>query len=95
MIRHLVQYVAESVDDTSRETLLDIIDTPVSPELIPADEDGNIRQKTEELVGPYELHDFFLYYVLRFGFRPLKYSCWQAKLSTATITELLFMMMQQ
>lgn len=72
LIRHLVQYVAESVDDTSRETLLDIIDTPVSPELIPADEDGNIRQKTEELVGPYELHDFFLYYVLRFGFRPLK-----------------------
>lgn len=72
LIRHLVQYVAESVDDTSRETLLDIIDTPVSPELIPADKDGNIRQKTEELVGPYELHDFFLYYVLRFGFRPLK-----------------------
>lgn len=72
LIRHLVQYIAESVDDTSRETLLDIIDTPVSPELIPADEDGNIRQKTEELVGPYELHDFFLYYVLRFGFRPLK-----------------------
>lgn len=72
LIRHLVQYVAESVDDTSRETLLDIIDTPVSPELIPADEDGNIRQKTEELVGPYELHDFFLYYVLRFGLRPLK-----------------------
>lgn len=72
LIRHLVQYVAESVDDTSRETLLDIIDTPVSPELIPADEDGNIRQKTEELIGPYELHDFFLYYVLRFGFRPLK-----------------------
>lgn len=72
LIRHLVQYVAESVDDTSRETLLDIIDTPVSPELIPADENGNIRQKTEELVGPYELHDFFLYYVLRFGFRPLK-----------------------
>lgn len=72
LIRHLVQYVAESVDDTSRETLLDIIDTPVSPELIPADEDGNIRQKTEELVGPYELHDFFLYYVLRLGFRPLK-----------------------
>lgn len=72
LIRHLVQYLAESVDDTSRETLLDIIDTPVSPELIPADEDGNIQQKTEELVGPYELHDFFLYYVLRFGFRPIK-----------------------
>ena len=72
LIKHLVKYVAASVDDTSRETLIDIIDTPVSPELIPADEDGNISQKTEELVGPYELHDFFLYYILRFGFRPTK-----------------------
>ena len=56
----------------SRETLLDIVDTPISPELIPADENGNIKQKTEDLVGPYELHDFFLYYFLRFGFRPTK-----------------------
>jgi NAD+ synthase (glutamine-hydrolysing) len=54
------------------ETLLDIIDTPISPELIPADEQGNIKQKTEDLVGPYELHDFFIYYYLRYGFSPKK-----------------------
>ena len=73
LIRHLVNYVAESgVDEQSRATLQDIIDTPISPELIPADENGNIKQKTEDLVGPYELHDFFLYYFLRFGFRPSK-----------------------
>ncbi len=73
LIRHLVNYVAESgVDAQSRLTLLDIIDTPISPELIPADENGQIKQKTEDLVGPYELHDFFLYYFLRFGFRPSK-----------------------
>lgn len=73
LIRHLVSYVAESgMDDRSRLTLLDIIDTPISPELIPADENGQIKQKTEDLVGPYELHDFFLYYFLRFGFRPSK-----------------------
>ena len=58
--------------DLSRATLLDIVDTPISPELIPADENGNIRQITEDLVGPYELHDFFLYYFLRCGFRPSK-----------------------
>lgn len=50
--------------------MLDIIDTPISPELIPAEPDGTIKQKTEDLVGPYELHDFFLYYVLRYGFTP-------------------------
>ena len=73
LIRHLVNHVAESgVDELSRITLRDIIDTPISPELIPADENGNIKQKTEDLVGPYELHDFFLYYFLRFGFRPSK-----------------------
>ncbi len=73
LIKYLVQYVAESgVDSSSRETLIDIIDTPISPELIPADEQGNIAQKTEDLVGPYVLHDFFLYYVLRCGFRPSK-----------------------
>ena len=73
LIRHLVNYVAQSgVDEESRKTLLDIIDTPISPELIPADEEGNIKQKTEDLVGPYELHDFFLYYMLRFGFSPSK-----------------------
>ena len=73
LIKYLVEYVAQSgVDSDSKETLLDIIDTPISPELIPADEQGNIAQKTEDLVGPYILHDFFLYYVLRCGFRPAK-----------------------
>ena len=73
LVRYLVTWVAESgVDAESRATLLDIIDTPISPELIPADENGNIKQKTEDLVGPYELHDFFLYHFLRFGSRPAK-----------------------
>jgi len=73
LVKHLVRYVAgHDVDDKSRDTLADIIDTPISPELIPADENGDIRQKTEDLVGPYELHDFFLYNFLRFGFRPSK-----------------------
>ena len=73
LIRYLVRYVADTeVDEQSRETLLDVIDTPISPELIPADEQGNIKQKTEDLVGPYELHDFFLYYALRYGFQPAK-----------------------
>lgn len=73
LVRYLVNWVAQTgVDVLSRNTLLDIIDTPISPELIPADENGNIKQKTEDLVGPYELHDFFLYYFLRFGMRPAK-----------------------
>jgi len=71
LIRHLVSYVSGTIGDSvTRQTLHDIIDTPISPELIPADENGDIKQKTEDLVGPYELHDFFLYYILRFGFRP-------------------------
>lgn len=73
LIRHLVHYAATTaIFQRQRETLLDIIDTPISPELTPADEQGNIQQKTEDLVGPYELHDFFLYYFLRHGFRPAK-----------------------
>lgn len=73
LVKHLVKWVAEhEMDDSSKTTLLDIVDTPISPELIPADENGNIQQITEDLVGPYELHDFFLYYFLRFGFRPSK-----------------------
>ena len=73
LIRYLVKFVAETeVDARSQATLMDIIDTPISPELIPADEHGEISQKTEDLVGPYALHDFFLYYFLRFGFRPSK-----------------------
>ena len=73
LVKHLVEWVAENgMDEASKATLLDIVDTPISPELIPADENGEIKQKTEDLVGPYELHDFFLYYFLRFGFRPSK-----------------------
>lgn len=73
LVKHLVKWVAENdMDEASRATLLDIVDTPISPELIPADENGNIKQITEDLVGPYELHDFFLYYFLRCGFRPSK-----------------------
>ena len=68
-----MEWVANNkVDAASRETLLDIVDTPISPELIPSDEMGNIKQKTEDLVGPYELHDFFLYHFLRFGASPAK-----------------------
>lgn len=73
LIKYLVKFVAISEDsDETRSILLDIIDTPISPELIPADEAGNITQKTEDLVGPYELHDFFLYHIIRFGYRPSK-----------------------
>ena len=73
LVRYLVKWVADkNGDDIARKYLLDIIDTPISPELLPADENGQIAQKTEDLVGPYELHDFFLYYFIRFGFRPTK-----------------------
>ena len=73
LVKYLVEWVANNkVDNASRPTLLDIVDTPISPELIPADENGNIKQKTEDLVGPYELHDFFLYHFLRFGSHPSK-----------------------
>lgn len=72
LIKYLVRFVSQQVDEQSALTLTDIIDTPISPELIPADADGNIKQKTEDLVGPYELHDFFLYYFLRHGFSPRK-----------------------
>ncbi len=73
LMQHIVRYVAgKSRDEKVRTTLLDIVDTPISPELIPADEQGNIKQKTEDLVGPYELHDFFLYNFIRYGFSPAK-----------------------
>lgn len=73
LIKHLVYYIAkDSTEEVTKCTLNDIINTPISPELTPADKNGNIIQKTEDLVGPYELHDFFLYYMLRFGFRPKK-----------------------
>lgn len=72
LVRHLVNYYADTCgDEKLQKTLLDVLDTPVSPELLPP-ENGEIAQKTEDLVGPYELHDFFLYYMLRFGFTPAK-----------------------
>lgn len=73
LVRYLVKYAAlYEMDEAAKETLLDVCDTPVSPELLPADDKGEISQKTEDLVGPYELHDFFIYYTLRFGFSPTK-----------------------
>ena len=76
LVRHLVRYVADDARTHGNAALagvlLDVLDTPVSPELLPATGDGKISQKTEDLVGPYELHDFFLYNVLRCGFGPAK-----------------------
>lgn len=72
LVRHLVRYYADTCEDEDlRAVLLDVLDTPVSPELLPP-KDGEIAQKTEDLVGPYELHDFYLYYMLRFGYEPEK-----------------------
>lgn len=72
LVRHLVQYYAETcADEELKAVLFDVLDTPVSPELLPP-KDGEIAQKTEDLVGPYELHDFYLYYILRFGYAPSK-----------------------
>ncbi len=72
LVRYLVSWVGQSLGGKSNEILHDILETPVSPELLPADASGNIAQKTEDLVGPYELHDFYLYYFVRFGFSPDK-----------------------
>ena len=72
LVRHLVRYAADVFGGDIAATLLDILDTPVSPELLPPTGEGEIAQKTEDLVGPYELHDFFLYHLLRFGFTPGK-----------------------
>jgi len=72
LIKHLVFTIADELDEASAKTLHDIVDTPISPELIPANENGEIEQKTEDLVGPYELHDFFLYNFLRAGYGPAK-----------------------
>ena len=71
LVRYLVRYAADTASDGSSAVLYDILDTPVSPELLPA-KDGVISQRTEDIVGPYELHDFFLYYLVRFGFAPRK-----------------------
>ncbi|MCF0187025.1 MAG: NAD(+) synthase, partial [Bacteroidaceae bacterium] len=73
LVKHLVKWVALTESEAKAQaTLLDIVDTPISPELLPPTEDGQIAQKTEDNVGPYELHDFFIYYFMRYGFRPAK-----------------------
>ncbi|MBO5866406.1 MAG: NAD(+) synthase [Bacteroidaceae bacterium] len=73
LMQHMVRHIANNENDEKvKNTLLDIVDTPISPELTPADEKGNIKQKTEDLVGPYELHDFFIYHFMRYGFAPEK-----------------------
>lgn len=73
LVKYLVEWFASRSDNKAvQQSLRDIIDTPISPELIPADSKGNITQKTEDLVGPYELHDFFLYNFLRAGYGPAK-----------------------
>lgn len=73
LVQHLVKWIAENhSDSTVKETLIDIVNTPISPELMPHDENGNIKQKTEDLVGPYELHDFFLYNMIKNKFTPEK-----------------------
>ena len=73
LIQYLIRYIAALPKSSAeRDVLIDIVNTPISPELTPADAQGNIQQKTEDLVGPYELHDFFLFYMLRYGFSPAK-----------------------
>jgi len=78
LVRHLVRWFARSLNDGTadgqkiHDTLIDVLDTPISPELTPADKDGNILQVTEDIVGPYELHDFFLFNMLRYGYTPRK-----------------------
>ena len=73
LVKHLVRWIAENVvDEFTKNILLDIVDTPISPELIPSEDGDEISQKTEDIVGPYELHDFFLYHMLRHGARPSK-----------------------
>ena len=72
LVRHVVEYIASQSDARTADVLRRVLDTPVSPELLPPDEQGNIQQKTEETIGPYELHDFFLYHFLRFGCTPEK-----------------------
>jgi NAD+ synthase (glutamine-hydrolysing) len=75
LIRYLISWVADNSSEELRDVLEDIIDTPVSPELLPGDAEGKISQKTEELIGPYELHDFFLYHMVKYGASPDKIEC--------------------
>ena len=86
LVRHIVATVAANSELALREVLQDILDTPVSPELLPAKENGEIAQQTEAIVGPYELHDFFLYYAIRWGFAPKKIF-WLARRAFAGVYE--------
>ena len=86
LVRHIVATVAANSEPALREVLQDILDTPVSPELLPAKENGEIAQQTEAIVGPYELHDFFLYYAIRWGFAPKKIF-WLAQRAFAGVYE--------
>ena len=72
LIRYLIEWYASTVDDKLKNILLDIVDTPVSPELLPPQKNGKIMQKTEDIIGPYELHDFFLYHSIKYGASPEK-----------------------
>ena len=72
LIRYVIGWVGDNSSENIRRILQDIIDTPVSPELLPAEKDGTIRQKTEDIIGPYEIHDFFLYHFLKYGASPEK-----------------------
>ena len=73
LIRHLIKWISDNTTNIKeQQTLIDIINTPISPELIPTNQNGEIAQKTEDTIGPYELHDFFIYYTLRYGFSPAK-----------------------
>ena len=101
MIRRMVDYIAraELLGDAA-EVLRDILDTPVSPELLPPDAAGNIQQKTEDILGPYALHDFFLYYLVKYGFRPSKlyyYACvaFSGRLDPAYIREKLIFFLRR
>ena len=90
LIQHLVRHIASS-EPNVKALLLDILDTPISPELTPATDDGKIAQRTEDIVGPYELHDFFLYHLLRHGYTPdkmryLATHAFQGKYNADTIT---------
>ncbi len=87
LVKYLVRWYASRAESRDlRNTLMDVIDTPISPELTPADSQGNIKQKTEELVGPYELHDFYLYYMLRYGFSPKRVFLLACKAFAGTYT---------
>lgn len=101
LVRYLIQYAAEEKSSADiKEVLFDILDTPVSPELLPSDPEGNIAQKTEEIVGPYELHDFFLYYLMRQGIPREKIlflaeKAFQGVYDSATITKYLDMFIKR